>query len=119
MGREVESDPDLRLVQLGWWFVCAPAIVLFIAIIWLPMIPFGINVMRWTSSELWVEFGAFFVAFLADYIWKQWSRPRWLRWASSRASDLDKVKLQAMYDGVLRKDRSFIAEYVARLAPEQ
>lgn len=119
MGRLTETDPDLRLVQLGWWLVCAPGIVLFIGVIWLPMIPFGVNMTLWTTSELWVGLGAFFAGFLSQLIWQLWSRPRWLRWASSRASDLDRVKVHAMYDGVLRKDRRFIAEYDAKLATEQ
>jgi hypothetical protein len=74
---------------------------------------------RWTTPELWVEFGAFIVAFLANSIWKLWSRPRWLRWASSRASNLDRVKVQAMYDDVLKKDRRFVAEYAAKLEADQ
>ena len=119
MGRQTESDPDLRLVQLGWWLVCAPATVVFIGILWLPMIPFGVNMTLWTTSELWIEAGAFFLAFLASLTWQVWSRPRWLRWASSRASDIDRVKVVAMYDGILRKDRQFIAEYAAKLAAEQ
>lgn len=83
------------------------------------MIPFGVNMTRWTSSELWVEFGAFFVAFLSNLAWNRWARPRWLGWASPRALDLDRVKVQAMYEGVLKKDRRFISEYLARLASEE
>lgn len=83
------------------------------------MIPFGVNMTLWTTSELWIELGAFVVGFLSNLIWQLWSRPRWLRWASSRASDVDRIKVLAMYDGVLRKDRRFIAEYDAKLAAEQ
>ena len=69
---------------------------------------------NWTTLDLWIEGGAFLVAALADFAWKRWSRPRWERWVRPRATEIDAVKVQAMCDGVLKKDQRFIDVYLAR-----
>lgn len=118
MKRRIFDDPDQRLVTLGWWFVCAPAIVIFLAIIWAPIVLLGVH---WIFQEggrgLPIAFAAFVVAALADRIWRVWARGRWKRWAYGRAEDLDVVKARAMLDGVIPKDRAFL-EQLASAGPK-
>ena len=112
MKRQLFDDPDHRLVTLGWWFVCAPAIVILLMIIWAPILVFGGHrIFREGAQGLLIEFGAFVAAMIADMLWKLWARRRWKRWAYPRAGDLDAVKVLAMSDGVIPKDRAFLDQF--------
>ena len=109
------DGPDHRLVLQGWWFVCAPATIAFLVIIWAPIAWFGIDRVFWRGATgLVFELFAFLAAFAAGAVWKIWARPRWTAWAYPRATDLDALKVRAMLDGVVSKDRAFLAEIAAK-----